>query len=59
MATKGPYGVQNPKKLPRWSVKSDPAPAVVSRGTVSRPGPLKKWNPSPDAANAVPKIVQK
>ena len=59
MAAKGPYGVQTPKKLPKWSPKGDPAPRVVSRGTLSRPVPLGKWNPRTDAANATPKTVQK
>jgi hypothetical protein len=38
--------------------KSDPAPKVVSRGTVSRPKKLAKWNPRLDAANATPRKVQ-
>ncbi len=30
---------------PRPAYQPEPAPKVVSRGTVSRPVPLKKWNP--------------
>lgn len=38
--------------------KSDPAPKVVSQGTVSRPKKLAKWNPRLDVANATPRKVQ-
>lgn len=41
---------------PRY--KKDPAPKVVSSGSVSRPKKLSKWRPRVDAANAAPRKVQ-
>lgn len=37
--------------------KSQPAPTVVSQGTVSRPKKLGKWRPRVTAPNATPRVV--
>lgn len=44
--------------MAKTSYKGDPAPRVVSSGTVSRPKSLPKWRPKLDAANATPRIVR-
>ncbi len=62
MATmkKGPYGENSrPKKLPKWAPVAEPAPSVVSRGSVSRPVPLPKWRPRTLPQDRPGKIVQK
>jgi len=37
--------------------KSQPAPTVVSQGTVSKPKKLAKWRPRVDPANAPGRVV--
>lgn len=46
-----PYNRPGPAYVPA------DAPKVVGRGTVSRPVPLKKWNPKTDAPDKTPKVV--
>lgn len=48
-----------PVKPPRPAYKGDPAPKVVSRGTVSNPAKPSAWRPGTLAQDAPPKIVQR
>ena len=60
MAAKGPYGNQNPRKLPKWNLQTESAPKQVSRGTLSRPVPLPKWNPTNSRPqDRAPHVVQR
>jgi hypothetical protein len=47
-----------PRKPGKWNPSGDPAPKVVSRGTLSRPAKLGKWSPRVDAANRRPVVRQ-
>ena len=52
----GQNTLSHPRKPPTWNPKVDvvnATPTVVSRGTVSKPVPLKKWSPRPDKAPRV------
>lgn len=47
-----------PRKPKKWAPVGDPAPKVVSRGTLSRPTKLAKWAPRVDSANRTPSVRQ-
>jgi hypothetical protein len=48
-----------PKAPPRAAYVAEAAPAIVSRGTVSRPKPLGKWNPKILPQDRPGRIVQR
>lgn len=48
-----------PRKPPSAAYQADPAPKVVSRGTVSNPTKLPAWRPGTLAADQTPRIVQR
>lgn len=47
-----------PAKKPRPAYVADPAPKIVSMGTVSNPKKPPAWRPGTLAADRTPKIVQ-
>jgi hypothetical protein len=49
---------RNPRKPPRAAYVPEPAPKVVSQGTVSKPKKPAAWRPGTLPKNATPKIVQ-